>query len=52
MALLGCNDCFMSVTRDNEVVCENRAVADAEIIKVCIVLLLVNGQMCARNALT
>ena len=53
VALLGCNDCFMSVTRDNEVVCESRAVGEAEIIKVCIALLYVNGKekLCPINVL-
>ena len=53
VALLGCNDCFMSVTRDNEVVCESRAVGEAETIKVCIAFLYVNGKekLCGINVL-
>ncbi len=34
VALLGCNDCFLSVTDDNEVLCENKTVGEKEIIKV------------------
>ena len=43
----------MSVTRDNEVVCESRAVGEAEIIKVCIAFLYVNGKekLCGINVL-